>query len=83
MTDHDDKGQVRPLRARVMTLHELQLKTLDLIRKTRFQFNRSAHEDGMSDGEFMSQIVDPLEHQIVNDRWMIEQQKKKSREQGT
>ncbi len=62
---------VEPLRARTMGLSELQLATLDLIRKARFQFNRAAWEEGMSDEEFLEQIAAPLETRILQDRVVI------------
>ena len=68
---------VKPLRARTMGLSELQLATLDLIRKVRFQLNRLAHEDGMSDSEFLDQIVDKLEHHILQDRVVLRMNRKR------
>lgn len=62
---------VQPLRKRTMTLNELQLKTLDVLRKVRFQLGRQAHEDGMTDTEFVEQYVDPLETEIYQDRQML------------
>lgn len=67
---------VTPLRSKTMTLNELQLETLDLLRKVRFQFNRAAHEDGMSDNEFLDQIVDPLETKIYQDRQVLKMRRK-------
>ena len=62
---------VEPLKARTMGLSKLQLETLDLIRKVRFQFQRQAYEDGMSDQEFIDQIVTPLETKIYQDREVL------------
>lgn len=62
---------VQPLRKRTMTLSELQIKTLDVLRKVRFQLGRQAHEDGMTDTEFVEQYVDPLETEIYQDRQML------------
>lgn len=62
---------VQPLRKRTMTLNELQLKTLDVLRKVRFQLGRQAHEDGMTDTEFVEQYVEPLETEIYQDRQML------------
>lgn len=62
---------VEPLKARTMSLAKLQLATLDLIRKTRFQLGRQAHEEGMSDGQFIDEILEPLEQQIYADRVVI------------
>jgi len=67
---------VEPLKARTMTLPKLQLATLDLIRKVRFQLNRNAHEDGMSDTEFMENVLDPLESRLYADRWILRQARK-------
>lgn len=62
---------VEPLRKRTMTLSELQLRTLDVIRKVRFQFQRQGHEPGMSDSEFLAAIIEPLETDIYQDRQML------------
>ena len=62
---------VEPLRARTMGLSTLQLETLDLCRKTRFQLGRQAHEDGMSDEEFLREIVESLEQRIYADRVVL------------
>lgn len=69
--------KVEPLRKKTMTLNELQMKTLDVLRKVRFQFNRSAHEDGMSDTEFLDQIIDPFETEIHQDRQMLKMLRKR------
>jgi len=62
---------VEPLKARTMGLSKLQLETLDLIRKLRFQLQRPAHAEGMSDNEFLEQIVEPLETKIYQDREVL------------
>ena len=69
-------GKVKPLRSRTMTLDQLQLETLDLIRKVRFQLQRQGYEEGMSDEEFMEQIVEPLEHKIYADRHILRMNRK-------
>ena len=68
---------VKPLRKRTMTLNQLQMQTLDLIRKLRFQLNRKACDDGMSDNEFLEQIVDPLETAIYQDREISKMRRRK------
>lgn len=68
---------VEPLKSRTMGLSELQFATLELIRKVRFQFRRQAHEDGMSDEEFMSQVVEPFEHRIYADRAVLRDKRKR------
>ena len=70
---------VKPLRARIHTLGQLQLATLDLIRKVRFQFQRSPHDQGMSDTKFLEQIVQPLEDKIYADRAMARMLRKEKR----
>jgi hypothetical protein len=54
-----------------MTLSTLQMQTLDLIRKLRFQLQRSPHEIGLNDTEFLEQIVQPLENKIYHDRAVL------------
>ena len=68
-------SKVKPLKAKIHTLGQLQLETLDLIRKLRFQLQRQAHEDGMSDSEFLEEIVQPLEDKIYQDREMARKQR--------
>lgn len=62
---------VEPLRKKTMTLNELQLRTLDVLRRVKFQFNRQAHEEGMSDAEFVDQVIDPLATDIYQDRQVL------------
>jgi hypothetical protein len=62
-----------PLKKRTMTLSKLQLRTLDVLRKVRFQLQRQAHEEGMSDDEFLDAILAPLETDIYQDRQMLKQ----------
>jgi hypothetical protein len=50
-----------------MTLSELQRRTLKVLRLTRRQFNRAAHEDGMSDNEFLDKVIGSLEWCIKSD----------------
>lgn len=69
---------VPPLRAKTMTLSKLQLETLDLIRKVRFQLGRAAHEEGMSDSEFLEEVIEPLEQRIVADRHVLRMKQKRT-----
>lgn len=61
---------VTPLKKRMMTLSKLQLRTLDVLRKVRFQLERQGHEPGMSDAEFLASVIGPLETDIYQDRQM-------------
>lgn len=70
-----------PLRKRTMTLSKLQLRTLDVLRKVRFQLKRQGHEDGMSDDEFLSSVLEPLETDIYQDRQILKMKGQKH-EQG-
>lgn len=71
--------RVKPLKSRTMTLNELQLETLDLIRKVRFQFNKNPYEEGMTDDEFLDQVVWPLESQIYSDRAVLKMKEAKNK----
>jgi hypothetical protein len=62
---------VEPLRKKTMSLSKLQLRVLEVLRHVRFQFGRSAHEDGMSDEEFLDSVISPLEEDIYQDREML------------
>ena len=44
-------SKVTSLKKRTMTLSQLQLRTLDVLRKVRFQLGRQGYEGGMSDAE--------------------------------
>lgn len=68
--------KVRPLTKRTMTLHQLQMRTLDVLRKVKFQLGRQAHEDGMSDAEFVDQVIDPLATDIYQDRQVLKMHRK-------
>lgn len=70
---------VEPLKKRTMTLSQLQVKTLDVLRKVKFQLRRQGYEGGMSDEEFIEQILEPLETNIYQDRVVIKMAKATSR----
>jgi hypothetical protein len=61
---------VEPLKSRAMTLGELQMATLRLIRRVRKHLNRKAHAEGMTDDEFKADVLDSLETVIQQDRSM-------------
>lgn len=71
--------RVEPLKSRTMTLNELQLRTMDVLRKVKFQLHRAAHQDGMSDGEFIDQVVDPLIEEIYQDRDVLRMHRARKR----
>ena len=64
-------SKVKPLTKKTMTLNELQLRTLKVLRLVRSQLNRQAHEGGMSDTEFTENVLDPLETEIKQDRYVL------------
>lgn len=64
-------GNDQPLKKRTMTLNELQMRTLDVLRKVRFQFGHAPHEYGMNDDEFIDSVVEPLETDIYQDRQIL------------
>jgi len=68
----------KKLKARIHTLSQLQLETLDLIRKLRFQLQRSACDPGMNDTKFLDMIVQPLEDKIYADREMAKVKRERS-----
>lgn len=74
----ETEKRVQALKKRTMTLSELQLRTLDVLRKVRFQFNRQAYQDGMSDTEFLDSIVSPFEIEIYQDRQVLKEKRKQS-----
>jgi hypothetical protein len=63
-----DANVVEPLKMKTMTLSQLHRRTLKVLRLVRLQFNRAAHEDGLSDAEFLDQVISPLETDIKQDR---------------
>ncbi len=68
---------VEPLKKRTMTLSQLQMRTLDVLRKVRFQLGRAAHENGMSDAEFIEEVLEPLATDIYQDRQVLKMLKRK------
>lgn len=71
MSESGGKNRVKPLTKRTMTLNQLQMRTLDVLRKVKFQFGRQAHEDGMTDAEFIKQVIDPIATDIYQDRQVL------------
>ena len=74
--------QVEPLKSKTMTLQELQKRTLKVLKLVRKQFNRAAHEDGMSDTEFLDKVVGSLEWDIKSDRAVEKLRKSGNRKDG-
>jgi len=70
---------VRPLKSKTMTIDELRTSVLTFMRQTRKQFNRAAHDEGMSDNEFLSHVLDPLEYRIRADRDVEAMARKRAR----
>jgi len=62
-----------------MTLNDLQLRTLDVLRKVKFQLGRAAHEAGMSDAEFIDEVIDPFSTDIYQDRHVLKMKSAKSK----
>jgi hypothetical protein len=58
---------VKPLTKRTMTLEELQLKTLELIIKCEKHLERMPYEEGLSDDEFIDQVLNKFQEDIVCD----------------
>lgn len=58
---------VPPLRSRTMTLEELQQATLLLIRRVRKQLAKLPWQSGLTDEEFMDQVLSKLETEILQD----------------
>lgn len=74
--------KVPPLTKRTMTLNELQLRTMDVLRKVKFQLGRVAHEEGMSDAEFIEEVLDPLTTDIYQDREVLRMHRRLRKESG-
>ena len=62
---------VKPLKRRTMALGELQKKTLKILRGVRSQLTRRAHEEGLSDTEFLEQVISPFMERILSDREVL------------
>ena len=75
-------SKVRPLTKRTMTLSQLQLRTLDVLRKVTGQLHRMAHEDGMSDSEFIDQVIAPFARDINQDRVVLKMHAAKAKGTG-
>lgn len=63
-------SKVKPLRRRTLTVEQMQQKTLKLITAARKQLRRKPYQDGLSDEEFIEQVLDPLASQIKEDQEM-------------
>lgn len=59
--------QIPPLRSRTMTLDELQRATLLLIRRVRKQLFKASWESGLTDEEFVDNVLFPLRDTILQD----------------
>lgn len=70
------ENHVQPLKKKTMALSQLQMRTLDVLRKVRFQFRRQGHEPGMTDEEFLDSVVEPLETDIYQDRQILKMKRK-------
>lgn len=51
-----------------MTLEQLQVRTLKFLRQCRRQFNHLPHEQGMTDIEFIEDVLNPFKNDILSDR---------------
>lgn len=60
-----------PLKSEILSQRLLQVEILTLIKQVRRQLNRAAHEDGMSDSEFQSQVLDRLQEKIEADQYIL------------
>lgn len=60
-----------PLKSEILSQRLLQVEILTLIKQVRRQLNRAAHEDGMSDAEFESQVLDRLQAKIEADQYVL------------
>jgi hypothetical protein len=70
------KKKPKPLTKRTMTLSQLQLRTLDVIRRARFQLSRPAHENNLNDSEFIEKVLEPLETDIYQGRQILKMARK-------
>lgn len=59
-----------PLRSEILSQQLLQVEILTLIERVRKQLNRAGWEDGMTDQEFITRVLDPLKTKIENDQYM-------------
>lgn len=59
--------KVKPLRGKTMGLDALRVRVLDVLKKTRDQLHKTPYEDGLTDEEFIEQVLDTLEIEITQD----------------
>ncbi len=62
---------VEPLRARTMTLDDLQVRTLKFLKLCRRQLQKMPHEAGLTDVEFIEQHLNQFRNDILQDRTML------------
>lgn len=59
-----------------MTFKQLQQRTLKVLRLVVKQLNRAAHMPGLSDDEFIDEVLCPLKNDILQDQYMLKQYEK-------
>jgi len=64
-------SKVRKLQRKTMNLEEMRKATLSLISKVRNQLHRMPHDPGLSDMEFMEQVLTPFECRLRQDREVL------------
>lgn len=68
---YNPKNRVEPLKQRTMTLDQLQHRTIEVLRLMVKQLGKAPYEDGLSDNEFIAQIIDPFDADIRTDRYIL------------
>lgn len=62
-----------------MTLTQLQLRTMDMIRKVKLQLRRDMNSEDMSDEEFIEEVLDPFDTDIWQDREVLKMNRQAKR----
>lgn len=61
---------VEPLKKRTMTIEQLRKRTKRVLNQCRKQFLKTPYEPGMSDEEFIDEVINPLLTDIWQDTQM-------------
>ena len=76
-TNGTKEKAIEPLRARTMSLDTLQRRTLEVIKQTIKQFDHHYYEDGLSDRQFVDQVLRSFAEDIKVDRLVLARRRKK------
>ena len=60
-------SKIKPLKSRIMSLDELRTRSLYMIGECRKQLRKGPYEEGLTDEEFIENVLEDFEAQIIAD----------------